>query len=800
MRRIRAGVFLVLSVAVAAACGSSSGSGFGGTSGGGNGTDASYSAPNPGFVAGDGGDNGTDGSPNNVGQPIVVSPADPTITYKAGDPLPTSTFVAKIVATGEVVPASWAIDRGEIGSVGLTSGVFTASGTTGGKATITATYQGTQASTSVTVILSMTENGNPNGSGILDAGTGGAGGNGGVGGNPAGGSIDQDTIAALHGAPQTDTGLSMLYPYDQTVWPRGILPPLLMWQPGAQTTYDAVSIKLTETNFTYEGFFAANGLPFQNTPLSKTAWTALTTSNGGEPVTVTLTFVKNKVAYGPITTTWKIASAPLKGVVYYNSYGTNLVSNYPGAIQPGGGTHNFGAATLAVHGDSLAPVPVAGTDGVDGTTGTNCRVCHSVAANGSTLITQRKQATDRQFSQYDLKQTYPAGETQMTPTGADGNGIDQAPWAWSAIYPDGSMFLNDSSGAAGSTGSGNGQPGNALYASVSGAGPATPSLITSTGWPAGLRAAFPAFSPDGKGIAFTAYTGASIVDPAGSDQRTLGYMPFDKTTNTFGQVKLLYTPDQSYQALYPAFLPTNDALIFEKQIVSNGRDYGGTRAGGDSGDAANHGAQGELWWVQTNVNGTPIATRLNALNGYKADGTTSYLPHGANGHDPGVEESLNYEPTVNPVPSGGYAWVVFTSRRMYGNVATMNPWWSDPRYHDLTTDPTPKKLWVAAIDLESGAVDPSHPAFYLPAQELLAGNARGYWVVDPCKADGNGCASGDECCGGYCRPAGDGGALVCSNVVPQCAQEFEKCSTSADCCNNPDYQCINARCALPGVK
>ena len=68
------------------------------------------------------------------------------------------------------------------------------------------------------------------------------------------------------------------------------------------------------------------------------------------------------------------------------------------------------------------------------------------------------------------------------------------------------------------------------------------------------------------------------------------------------------------------------------------------------------------------------------------------------------------------------------------------------------------KLWVAAIDLNAPAgTDPSHPAFYLPAQELLAGNSRGYWVVDPCHVDLTSCETGDECCGGFCRPApGDG--------------------------------------------
>jgi len=44
---------------------------------------------------------------------------------------------------------------------------------------------------------------------------------------------------------------------------------------------------------------------------------------------------------------------------------------------------------------------------------------------------------------------------------------------------------------------------------------------------------------------------------------------------------------------------------------------------------------------------------------------------------------------------------------------------------------------VAAIDINpTPGTDPSHPAFYLPGQELNAGNLRGFWVVDPCKQNG----------------------------------------------------------------
>jgi hypothetical protein len=89
--------------------------------------------------------------------------------------------------------------------------------------------------------------------------------------------------------------------------------------------------------------------------------------------------------------------------------------------------------------------------------------------------------------------------------------------------------------------------------------------------------------------------------------------------------------------------------------------------------------------------------------------------------------------------------------------------------------------------------DPSHPAFYLPGQEIHAGNSRGYWSVDPCRPDGSTCDTGDECCGGYCQSVN--GNLVCTSDRPPCSAEFEKCETTADCCGAAQgIVCINHIC------
>src|SRR5262249_42710846 len=149
----------------------------------------------------------------------------------------------------------------------------------------------------------------------------------------------------------------------------------------------------------------------------------------------------------------------------------------------------------------------------------------------------------------------------------------------------------------------------------------------------------------------------------------------------------------------------------------------------------------------------------------------------------------NFEPTFAPVAAGGYFWVVFTSRRTYGNVL-------------LGTKDQVKQLWVAAIDQSpTPGKDPSHPPFRLPGQDPTSVNMRGFWALDPCKADGQGCMSGTECCGGYCDASGDGGAPVCKSQQNQCSQNGDKCGTATDCCNVAiGVTCINHVCSEPTPK
>jgi hypothetical protein len=866
MRLLRSSVALsaiALTTAFGVACGSSGGSNDGSevtlpqpdSSTGSNGNDSGTYQQQTG--SNDGGSNfmvttmtsdAGDGATEPLTGPLVISPTNQIVTVTYGQQTPGVTYTAYIEQSadaGTEVPASFSIDRGEIGSIVAATGAMTPAGFIGGTAHVTATYGSQTVSTPVTVVIQLVQNGAAGGPAVdggSDSGASGdagldgasgdagdasseagaaasaeggtnAGGNGGVGGNGVGGPVDAGTLATLGGTPTTDTTLSWLYPYNNTVWPQGLLAPLLQWS--TQTSYDGVYVHITETGLDYQGYFAATATPFVNTPIPQTAWDAIGYSNMGDPVTVSLTFSSGGVAYGPITQTWTFAQTALSGTVYYNSYGTNLAHNYCCTLEDAG----FGGATLAIKHGATDPVLVAGND-------SECRVCHSVSADGSRLVTQ--QSNNPTSSTYDLLNGYL--ETVMSP--------DDSRFAWGGLYPDGTFLISDSApsslqGAGWLADAGN-------DASPPTVAPETlfslpdGGSIPSSGIPEGGRMASPVFSPDGNHVVFNFYGGtfpvglgrdggpvappdaggttdgggatdAAITTIVGGDAGdggtiyvtgdwvSLAMMDFDVTTSTFSNFQVLFTPPAG-TSVWPSFMPTNGAVVFELEVENNGRDWGGTRSHCDSNQCANEsdaGSRGELWWVDV---ASKTAAPLDALNGKLAG--ESYLPADqATGH--WDDTTLNFEPTVNPVPGGGFAWVVFTSRRLYGNVATLPPYYSDPRYVNLTTSPTPKKLWVAAIDLTgTPGTDVSHPAFYLPGQELLAGNSRGYWVVDPCEPNGTSCATGDQCCGGYCEDV-DGG-FVCSAQPPACSSLSDKCTTASDCCGyTSGTQCINSRCAEP---
>jgi hypothetical protein len=232
------------------------------------------------------------------------------------------------------------------------------------------------------------------------------------------------------------------------------------------------------------------------------------------------------------------------------------------------------------------------------------------------------------------------------------------------------------------------------------------------------------------------------------------------------------------------------------------------------------GALAELWVSKVPADSGTAAQplELKALNGLTSAGS-SYLPtlspyHVTNGSftinqadNCGASTTasnvndyqLNYLPAFSPASTGNYYWVVFTSRRMYGNIATDDPWDAEPGYSCNSGIPPTKKLWIAAIDKNwSYPNDPSHPAFYLPGQELKAGNSDGFWVNAACGNVGAACSINDDCCGGVgASPTTrcDAVTSTCQSITA-CKTSGQSCASSGDCCSG--LVCGGAgQCATP---
>ncbi|HLK36630.1 MAG TPA: hypothetical protein VKU41_07740, partial [Polyangiaceae bacterium] len=123
---------------------------------------------------------------------LAIAPSSPVVTVVVGQPLPTVQFTASVGSTP--VAATWAIDRGELGTIDP-NGLFTAGGSVGGVGNVFATYGGFQVKTTLTVVLEQTDNGDPAWS--SKPSMPGAGGYGGVGGDGPGGAPTPAQMTAL---------------------------------------------------------------------------------------------------------------------------------------------------------------------------------------------------------------------------------------------------------------------------------------------------------------------------------------------------------------------------------------------------------------------------------------------------------------------------------------------------------------------------------------------------------------------------------------------------------------------------
>jgi hypothetical protein len=580
--------------------------------------------------------------------------------------------------------------------------------------------------------------------------------------NPAGLS-EADVKDLVAGGPLGK--LRWLYPYPETVFPGGTLAPTLMWEGDPET--EAIYLRIKSQDFEFKTVIkpqAVNASAITlgqvsdgSTPLQpqfqvpQEVWdlACQKTRGKGDAFSLELSARVKGVVAGPIVSRVGIAQGTLKGSIYYTTYaasGTLMRIPPRGKAQP-------------------LVSDLSGT----------CTGCHAISANGNRVIVQALQSSAAISQGFSFQLDPGRGAVNPRPINGPNAGM-------AAVFPDGSKYLAQSQAAAGfwtlySVGdrlnaalSGSLNTDAALYDAVNG------QLIPGSNIPAG--AFMPMFSPDGTRLVFNdAATGAL------DGLRRVAIMDFDTVHNKASGYKALVQEDAN-SGIYPAwpsFLPDNKAVLFVRtnsaefssfasEIQTGVTTFTPALTGQTQPDTA---PRSDLYLADVASGKTTLLAKamgFDSVNDFALEKT--YLPHGAS------DLHHNYNTTVAPIAAGGYFWVFFDSPRNYGNLGLH------------------RGIWGAAIDIQpngSYTTDPSHPPFYFPGQEWTT-NHRVFAARDLCRADGEACSSGVDCCTGFCSAAPSGPQGACTPPPPRCANLDEHCASSTDCCGVSN-SCINNFCS-----
>ncbi len=609
--------------------------------------------------------------------------------------------------------------------------------------------------------------------------------------------LDKATLDELRAGGASCT-TPIIYPYEATVFPGGLIPPPLMWQADSKAAYVQVSY---DTLDLVQYQFAGGPTSPGELRVPAKDWYEITRRTQGTPLRVKLS-VKTASGVSTCETSFRIAAGNMVGSVYYNTY------NLPEL-------DGVGAVLRLQLGQPKAESYLT-TAGVSPTG--PCVSCHSVSANGSTIAASTHLYGPLGTASYEVSAYSTNAGSQPTKIKALENG------AYGALTPDGGRMLT--MGNPDCTGGADTFPrGSNNFPFVEGT--SRPTLLNvMTG--ADLKASFPdgfngymwmpQFSPDGRHVVFNH---AKPDGQGGTDRRELATMDFDPTSNAFTNLRVLASKEGPAPSL--SYAPGSAGLGFVMVPAGPGRcgtpDPGALI--GETGTLAQGTCTGPCYpaWPSFTPDGKGVVFSLTsepdflwALPGRETPSKSElwYVDtktlkrvrlDNANKGLPAESKLINYYPTVLPVQVGGYYWLFWTSTREFGHHA------SGASAFPIALAGKAKRLWVSAIRPQApgegttqALTDPSAPGFYLEGQ-TDTGNARAFASLNPCVAQGSACTSGLDCCGGYCTIQAGQEKGTCADEAPSCAALNEKCANDKDCCapTNADESarlCVGGYCGF----
>jgi hypothetical protein len=373
--------------------------------------------------------------------PLTVKPSMVQLDVTKGKmPFPTQAFTVEADGVDVTSKVTWSFGRPELGDIDPMN-TFAPAGAIGGVGVLTATLGKRTGQATITVTIKNVVN-----------------------------NVSQQQQSALDNPSGTPDPATIVYPADDTFFPRGVLGPEMQWN-GAQVG-DAYKLEVHGKYYDYIEYFT-------NAPSSHLIgdadWESISLSSGGaktDPLSMTLGRLSGMTAYKPMAQTWHVAAGSLKGYIYYWQLngGWETVNDNGGKIvrlDPGKG----------------APAPFF-TPPQSWNTSTQCWGCHSISRDGRTMLATFFDSNGRYtFSTVDLTKDAPGSLTPSAAVfGVFGSFNDKGD----------KIFVSNETKNIGAY---------ANQSSIDIVDAKTGSMLKADAFPAGC--AEPAWSPDGKHLAAT---------------------------------------------------------------------------------------------------------------------------------------------------------------------------------------------------------------------------------------------------------------------------------------------------------